>query len=308
MHQKHAQTGRGAGEAVFHNVDVEQFKDMAARIDVWVNKPDNEVQARYCEMLKEVVELKKLNGNFIKLPTNVDDFIADTYAEIWTHATTVEDPTDNTMSSTEHENLSGLREAQTPSHEEKPRSYMSFSNMLNTDGTTDSTTPSARPTPPMPTPAPITTNGEHFSHTQTFTPPKPRPRIISRPMIVKRATDTFTAKPPPKAASPVKQAVSDANTSNVSVVIDAKLEKRPSHDGADDAASPPGSVHDSADDESELSSVNGDQDEDIAPQPPRPRFPSIFGQKAAAPISSKASDGDDDDETARVVDDKIEED
>ena len=207
-------------EGIFiSSVDTEQFKAMSSQIDGWIVKPDNDEQAKFCETLKEFVELKKLNANLVKLPV-IDELIADTYAEIWAHRTPASQHPEELVRTIEADGSGTLRSAATgPSAEEKGHRAMSFHNMLKLDGTIDKVPSLVRQATPTRNLVSAVDGTGQPQPPQSYTPEK-RPRMVSRPMIIKRAQETILSKPAPKAPSPVRQASPNAISASVAVVID----------------------------------------------------------------------------------------
>lgn len=229
--------------------------------------------------------MKKLNGNLAKF-NNIDDLIADVYAEVWRHASpssralrprkvsaptteTSVPPTDSTFESA----------AKTTTEDEQIRPA-DVQHALGTDGTFER--PVFAPRPSTPVSGPITSNDQPQAPQQSSTPTKFRARLISRREILKRASDSVLVKPVVRAPSPVRRASTSLDSSHIKVVINTPGAHRLYVNGTEvDGTAPnsaPVSVHDSADDESELSSA-GEDDEDEAPAVPplnRPTFPNLM--------------------------------
>lgn len=286
---------------------------MASKIDAWVHLPENDEQTPFCEVLKEVGELKKNNANFVKTSA-MDDLIADSYAEIWSHRLPekkriaappepiVEDrPQINGMPAASPAHAAappGPTAPTSPTREQRPNA-MSFTSIMNIDGTLERQTlsvnaraatpvqstlqPASFSTPQRGTPQATSTPGPALNGTPT----KPRARLISRREYLKRATDAAITKPSARAASP-REPLHRSDSSHIKVVITTPGRPSQAAAGEDEGAianSPPASVHDSADNESELSELEeeDDEDEEPAPQPPprKPMFPNLARRQSS---------------------------
>lgn len=294
---------------MFKDVDQDQFKPMAARIDGWTKKPANGRQAPFCEVLKELVELKRLNNNLIK-PNAIDDVIADTFAEIWIYKGEDQEPhveveavpalaaeavSQGPAEGPPVASPQPVAAPSTPPKGEKPN-IMSFQSLLNMDGTAERS-PLARPDTSTPRQTAVETP-QHQNDTN-LTPTKARPRLISKREILKRATDSVLIKQQAKAVTPPRNDVGPKQLAD-----NTPTRVGPSQTGEDGsmraASSAPASVHDSADDESELSSVGDQIDEGAAP--PKPMFPGLAKKNSNVAPSGRASDGDDDDDEEKDED------
>jgi hypothetical protein len=68
-------------ENVFRTVPPEEFDARSSALDKWCHVPGRE--SKTLEILREAVEIKKINGHFLKPPTIFDDLIGDVYALLY---------------------------------------------------------------------------------------------------------------------------------------------------------------------------------------------------------------------------------
>jgi hypothetical protein len=181
------------------------------------------------QILRDAIELKKLNAGLMKT-TAIDDLIADTYAKLY----------EEVGVSLRIENAA----AEPPPNQNAERAKaMSLHNLINQDTSTNlqSSAPKGL----------------------TVSDPPTRQRIkgVGRREVQRKAeaaaakpVSTLPVRPPPRAGDP-----------NIQVVIEPrKIERDETAAGVESSA--PGSVHDSADDESELTEFEDEQI--IKPSPP----------------------------------------
>lgn len=209
------------------------------------------------DILREAVELKKTNANLMK-PAAIEDFIADAYAAL---------------------HLSVVPELIARSNEEESRGRMRVDNLMNMEN------------PPASTPSPGA-----GADADDAAPTRQRIRGVGRRELQKRA-EALVNKPAAlqsAAKAPKTPPLGNGSTSPRSTV--QVLIPQPSP-VKENNSSVPGSVHDSADDESELSDV-----EDTAETArSRSMFPNLEDSKDGADEAeeeekerSEGSDGADD--------------
>lgn len=256
-------------------------------------------------MLKEIVELKKLNGNLAKVP-KMDDLIADLYAEIWTYASpsskairprrlltpTVESsvpPTDS--------NAGPIPSTTTATMEEGQIRPTDAQIGPGVDGTFEQHAQIQRPSTPLS--APLMSNEPAPAPEQSSTPARVRAQPIRKSQILKRATESVLVKSAIRAASPARRGSTILDSSHIKVVINTPGRGLSTNDTEIDGTAPdsaPGSVHDSADDESELSSA-GDDDEDEGPLVPppmdKPKFPNLSRLSSNSFTPGRSGDAED---------------
>lgn len=233
------QIPEGHEDTIFKSISHEDFMIHAARLESWCHLPDT--YSPLIDILRDVIELKKLNNSLMKT-TLIDDLIADTYAMLY--GTVVPELT---AKATGEEN----------------RERMRVDNLLmNAD------TPADTPPPPASTPDP--------------TAVKQRTKGVGRRELQRRA-EAVIAKPSP--ANEVSRTPGMTETiishhqqqqqqpQGISII----KEEQAREDLQGLGSSVPGSLHDSADDESELSEI---EDEPVAFVPPI--FPNLVTSAAAA--------------------------
>ena len=257
----------GYAEHIFQGMNPEIFQAHSARLETHIHAEPN--APPLVNILREAIELKKLNGTLLKPPTIFDDLIRDAYAHLF-----------DSM-------VAGLVAADAV---EERRIRMSVDNMLTNE------VPAVVDTPPP------RDGGEEA-------PKKSGARYITPKEIVRKG-EAIATRPAPTVPAKVLKPLAPApageeaaksldNPTRLAVVMNA--------DNINDAASSaPGSVHDSADDESELTEV----DEDVAERGSRPikkevpvrkpLFPGLIGTTAENP---QEIDGDTNDEQTVEVDD-----
>lgn len=188
------------------------------------------------DLLRDAVELKKLNGGLMK-PALFEDLVADTYAVLYQN------------------NLSKFVEQAT---EEESRERMKVDHLL------------------------MASDGGEGARTPTQAPgPKPRSKGVLKKELQRKADAVATKSLAPRpAAKPTRQEEEPQHQPPPPPIVEVTVPARPSafsrgeekDENKDEAkdevsgiqSSAPGSLHDSADDESELSEV----DEDKVAEPP----------------------------------------
>ncbi|KAL8733240.1 MAG: hypothetical protein Q9166_002257 [cf. Caloplaca sp. 2 TL-2023] len=237
-------------DTAFKNISHDLFVQNADRLEAWAHQPATIARkAPEIELMREAIELKKTNANLMK-PAVIEDFIADVYAYLYQKMTP---------------ELIGLE------NEEESRSRMRVDHLMNSEKPVAST--------PSPDPA---------GKAEDVAPTRQRIRGVGRREIQKRA-EALMSKPvaAQAAAKMPKSPVPSANEpptprSTIQVVIKQK-------DPKNDNSSVPGSLHDSADDESELSDV-----EDVAATTKaRPLFPNLGDSRSGADDEDREGIGSD---------------
>ncbi|KAK5156427.1 hypothetical protein LTR04_005654 [Oleoguttula sp. CCFEE 6159] len=246
----------GLEATVFGEIDKDFFAARKGALEVWSHDATN--KSPVIETLRDAIDLKRLNVTLMK-PLLIDDLIGDTYAKLW------RDVGPTLWSGVD----SPLREA-VPASVEPRSNMMSLTNMMNSDGATDI----------APQPLPI--------KMEVPAPTKPRAKGIGRREIRQCAEGTVGRPPAP--APPATKPLPRPSDPHVQVVIEAR-----NHEGnglMTAESSIPGSIHDDADDESELSDVDEDvvneveEEQVVKDEPPkRPMFPGLAVRIAPVPAS-----------------------
>ncbi|KAL9048565.1 MAG: hypothetical protein Q9206_005964, partial [Seirophora lacunosa] len=256
-------------DTVFKNISHDIFVQNADRLETWAQQlPSSsssteppatpsapQQQQTTLETLREAIELKKTNANLMK-PAVIEDFINDAYAHL--HRTVVPDLIAR-------------------SNEEQTRGRMRVGHLVNIDEG-----PPAAVGTPSPGPAAAVATAKEDD--AAAAPTRQRVRGVGKRELQKRAdallnkpagaaaaaaasasvkapnnnnNKSFTPPPPSSSSSSLQQNNGGVSvTSKTSSTIQAVVVPTP--DGpaeGGDGSSVPGSVHDSADDESELSDV-----------------------------------------------------
>ncbi|KAL8780452.1 MAG: hypothetical protein Q9213_006464 [Squamulea squamosa] len=248
-------------DSAFKNISHDLFLQNADRLEAWAQQPTTiSHKLRELEIIREAIELKKTNAKLIKEAV-IEDLIGDVYAFLFVRMTP---------------ELIGLE------NEEESRSRMRVDHLMNSEKPATST--------PSPDPA---------GKADDVAPTRQRIRGVGRKELQKRA-EALVVKPvvvqpavkPPKSPAPTSELLPTPR-STIQVVIKQK-------DSRNDTPSVRGSLHDSADDESELSDV------DDAPETTkaRPLFPNLGDSKVEADEDDKEGS---DQQTERGDDDAAEE-
>ena len=325
-----ARVSNGHEEGVFRTMDHDEFQIVARKLETYAHDPDT--SNLVLDILRDAIELKKLNNSLMKGPL-IDDLIVDCYASLYqTFVATLPleekvEPTPGSDNNTVH------RE---PIQDDGSHKRMELGSILTAqaDGNTEPARPVAASTAKPNISVPPTVEP---SLMPASTARAPRPKAVTR-REVQRKAEGLTVRPPPiKTPTLLKHTV----VPRTSVTVDvprhsAKHVRSPSPTDAQAAAvglglgpvegsrvanivredlddgvmsggsSRPGSVHDSADDESELSELeeleNGleqdivDEDRDEAPDP-------AFKSAGLIPdLAEKSSDGANEDSSVVIGD------
>ncbi|PGH06066.1 hypothetical protein AJ80_08234 [Polytolypa hystricis UAMH7299] len=242
-----AKIPEGHEEVVFKPVTLDEFLSYSTRLDGLCQNPSPELTA-LMDLLRDAVELKRLNSTLMK-PAIFEDLIADTYAVMY------------------QSNMSKLVEQAT---EEESRERMKVDHLLMASDRGEST------------PGPSNTAPQG-----TTTGPKPRTKGVSKKEL-QRKVDAIVAKsiasrPAVKPARLVDDEPQPPPSTMIEVAVPAPSAAMISSEETKDEAkeitskeepvsvvqsSAPGSMHDSADDESELSEIDEEKESDgLEPEP-----------------------------------------
>ena len=208
----------GHSDLMFKTTPLEVFTMNADRLDEWTHQPDFE--SPIIELIRDTIELKKLNGNLMKA-TAIEDLVGDAYATLYEKI---------------------LPEILAKSNEEENRVRMRLDHVLTGPEA------SATNTPPS----------DQLEKSGDMPATKTRVRSITRREIQKRA-EALAVKPTNAsiATNIVKSTEpKPASEPEAAPSIGLSPPPVPQERTKEDASSVPGSVHDSADDESELSEVD----------------------------------------------------
>ena len=250
----------GLETSTFSNIAHEDFLARREPLEKWMQSQDTGTSSTI-DVLREVSELKKINSSLMK-PGPIDDLIGDAYAHLF-----------NTIGKQlwdEERRAKQEEEARRPPPIVSPprNPMMSLTHLMNVDGANESST---NPVPPIQPP--------QNPGLQLDQAPARRKIGVGRREIRTCAEACFQKA---TVIAPTSTAKTTASYPRVQVVIDAS---RPSAAGdVSVETSAPGSIHDSADDESELSELEEEADDDgdgdgpptKQEEPwPRPMFPGL---------------------------------
>ena len=260
----------GLETSTFSSVAHEDFLARKEPLEKWMQAQDTGVN-HALDCLREVQELKKINQSLMK-PGPIDDLIGDAYAHLYN---ILGDKLYN-----EERRIKQEEEASRPPPVVSPprNPMMSLTHLMNTDGASEAAT--------IPTPAAPAQQPDQI--------PVRRKIGVGRREI--RTTAEACFQKSAAAAAPSSSSKATASYPRVQIVIDS------SRDMAGDISagtSAPGSIHDSADDESELSELEeaGD-DESHSPHDagddarPKPIFPGLASQLESRATSEAPANGD----------------
>lgn len=307
-------------EDVFKAVTLEAFDILAERITDWCGKTNDEPAA--LTALKEAMELKKLNAGLTKAGP-IDDLIVDCYSTIYTEISSQLPGPDPSIVIEERNkdrelgrmSLDGAHDAELPGgHEARGAAAdgKPANGSLVPPGTTtrgDSEIPEAQKMEKS-----ASNTGEPIvARTRRFFGVR-RPDILRKAeQAVMRATEQ-----PPKSAvsagagrkgrlgsmSSAKHGAGSENGDGGDQDEDTEMKDGDDaaadgdREAASEASSPPGSVHDSADDESDLSDVPADYEDNA---PPMLLFPNLR-RSAEAGVDGSGGGGEEDSAAASTVD------
>lgn len=277
MLRRNGRIPEGHEEAVFKSLNQEEFAGRAARLELWSHTLT--MPHPVLDTLRDAVELKRLNNGLMK-PLLIDDLIIDTYAVLYGMMSPTLEPPPSEASAA-NAPATGTLLTFVPSAPGPPaevnRNMMSLNALMNLDGTAS---PNPNPFVPPPGPGPFSTNIPPSDLTT-----RPRVKTVGRRELQRKAEacvtkpvtstiSTSTSVQPSASNIPIQSQVQPPTPSRIEIVISAKppdpsLLHVPgggisTHSGSGVGTaetSAPGSVHDSADDESELSELGDDEPE-----------------------------------------------
>lgn len=231
MIRQHGTIPEGHEEAVFRIILPEIFVVNANRLDSWISSPSafahSPATGLHLELLREVIDLKRTNSNLMK-STLIDDLIGDVYARLYELV---------------------VPDLVTQSNIEENRGRMRVDSLMNND------------VPTMAGPSPAL---NPFSSGPEPPPPRARSKIVGRTEVRRRA-EGLVAKLP--AVQPALGRPKIVHTAPTPAVPDAPpintaaaklVEASDERHLREPTTSVVGSLHDSADDESELSEMDDD--------------------------------------------------
>jgi hypothetical protein len=299
----------GQEDSAFKSVNHEEFNTLAMRMEAWCQNPLT--QHPVLDILRDAIELKRLNNAMMK-PSLIDDLIGDTYALLYT-----------TIGPTLPPLPSELQQQPAPPAQlivAQHNNGMSISSLMQVqmDGAVDpaNRTPFAVYHPsqlqPQPPQAP-----------QPEAAPKPRAKAVGRREIGRRAeaciqkpvttasapSTTMAIRSPATLHAPLPTYLARASSPeksaqppNLNDAVPAPFDKSGSataaaslnNDDGEPEPSAPTSVHDDADDESELSEIDDNEVEEMEREVRRSAelvgtksmFPNLMARKSVERVES----------------------
>ncbi|OCK79281.1 hypothetical protein K432DRAFT_330482 [Lepidopterella palustris CBS 459.81] len=292
----------GHEDAVFKSLNHDEFTARSAMLEQWCQQATT--QNLILDVLRDVIELKRLNNGLMK-SLLIDDLIGDAYAMMYAQIGLTLDPAPQSTKPTQQLQQQPVLPSQphpasTQLHQHQhPPNVMSLTSMMNTqmDGPADAHQRDHYPQMPFPT--------EHQRAPHTDPTSRPRNKGVGRRELQRKAEAAVTKPAAP--AIPIRSPPSDIHP-QVMIPAQPLAERMPGDSmsappgtgtgpgpgqlqvpapsaaaaalavgGASVESSAPASMHDSADDESELSELEDVQDEVIV----RPMFPNLMANKTA---------------------------
>ncbi|KAL6711142.1 Histone transcription regulator 3 [Coniothyrium glycines] len=287
--RKMGQVPDGQEDAIFKSVNHEEFNILALRLETWCQTPTT--QHPVLDVLRDAIELKRLNNGLMK-SLLIDDLIGDTYAMLYTLVGPTLPPLPSEQQQQPHQ---PAQSAVTATGPPTSTSALSISSLMQVqvDGATEAhgNTPFSmyhpnqlqlqHPTSVVPTPTP------------TEQPAKPRAKTVGRREVGRRAeaclqkisvpsvqTTSIPIRSPPtlnatlasldvRTSSPEKSVHPMQDPGNPSEHLQVPFDRSgpataaPSVADDEPERSVPGSFHDDADDESELSELDEEEVQEI---------------------------------------------
>lgn len=284
--RSHASLQEGLETSTFSNIAYEEFQARKEPLEIWMQKQENGVSPAL-DVLREVQELKKVNQSLMK-PGAIDDLIGDAYAHLFQTVGKQLQDEERRVKQEEEASRPPPPLAPEPHIASPSHAKMGIMSIMNLDGAAEST-PTAQPPPTAVPMAPSTSK-------------EPEPAPVRRKMGVGRREIRTCAescyqksKPPGHGHTPVLP--SNAPPLKSTVVQSIIDRERQAESGAVSAeTSAPGSIHDSADDESELSELEEEGSPERVRRQDRPLFPGLARASAEAQIRRQEDEDDGDDE------------
>ncbi|SMQ47241.1 unnamed protein product [Zymoseptoria tritici ST99CH_3D1] len=237
----YAELPEGLETSTFSNIAHEDFLARKPCLEKWMQSQDQGA-SRALDVLREVQELKKINQSLMK-PGAIDDLIGDSYAHLFnTIGKTLWDEERRVQQEQEEE-----ARRQPPPVVSPPRNpMMSLHHLMNIDGASEAPT---RPDPAVSTTTPQPTEPA----------PSRRKTGVGRREIRTCAEAGFQKSTASGGATSGASKTEGPVIRPIQIVIDRQRGLTSAENSAQNSA--PGSIHDSADDESELSELEEEGDE-----------------------------------------------
>jgi hypothetical protein len=263
----------GFEDTIFKSINHDEFTQRSAKLELWCHDPNN--KSTSMEVLREVIELKKLNNGLMK-PTLIDDLLGDTYAKLYQ-----ETDVDGVQLPTPEVPTPAL-----PQHSLPPAAAvnkpMSLTNVMNMDGAADGpmtgsmlafqTSSNTTPQPPEPAPTKARAKGVGRRELQ-----RKAESCVTRPVTTPASASVVHSQIPFRTPSanqtvqvviPVSRSSPAAGTSTLAGPSDTN----------GGAVAAEGSGNEDADDESgsELSELDEEPEEPTPTAPRTTMFPGLM--------------------------------
>jgi hypothetical protein len=266
--RKHASLAEGLETSTFSAIFHDEFLERKELLERWMQARENGENAAL-DVLRESQELKKINQGLVK-PGPIDDLTGDAYAYLFqTIGKTIVD--ENRRVKQEEAALNAPPVPTPQPQEPAPQTRnptMSLMHLMNADGASGHVTPEPAPTPILQAAATVAPDAT------ASTAPTVRRKVGVGRREIRNAAETCYPKTPTQTTSRITGPIPE---SKVQVVINTS---RPSLGDMSAETSAPGSIHDSADDESELSELEEDDADDEDEEAQRkPLFPGLAGRE-----------------------------
>ncbi|KAM0694701.1 hypothetical protein Q7P36_005057 [Cladosporium allicinum] len=287
--RNHANLTEGLETSTFSAIFHDEFLERKEPLERWMQAQENGENAAL-DVLRESQELKKINQGLVK-PGPIDDLTGDAYAQLFQSI-------GKTLADAEkrlkQEEAAATRTASPPPPPPPPAEpsppvrnpAMSLMHLMNIDGA-GAAEQTAASTPAPQAAAPVPSALDAIAAAAAAVPAVRRKIGVGRREI-RGAAETCYPKTPAQTASRVTGPVPE---SRVQVVINSS---RPSLGGDMSVdTSAPGSIHDSADDESELSELEEDDGDDEEETSRKPLFPGLASREKTEGEDSEMDGGTD---------------
>ena len=247
-------------ENVFRNINYDEFLIRASKLEVWCHSTKE--GSPHLDILRETIDLKKLNASLAKLPA-VDDLIGDTYALLYEQSASVHESPHPLPSSDQVPESAAAADAAPPGPNGSDQAAPQVSENLN-DPTQNAVPKTALPT------TMTTTATEQQSRARTKGVGRREVQRRAEAVAIKPANAAIPLRPPAQQQQQQQQQPppdgKDAGKHVVQVLIELKK------DGTGAESSAPGSVNDDAD-ESEMSEEEEEEVEEVEEE--KPLFPGL---------------------------------
>ena len=306
----------GHEKTVFENMSHDEFTKRAMQLERWAHDPDT--TSAILDLVRDAVEVKKLNNSLMK-GSMFDDLIADSYSSLYeTFVSQVPEKAPTPPPST----VQGV--PVTPGYDGANDASGQAGQRWNAMLLNNIIGPAQVDGPAYPRPSAILTSNvsmgsppvglglqqsaqsqmtlNSMNEAQRVTMPnRPgRPKQITKRELIRRAEAAIVRPPPIKtpilSKKPIEIRISRSGTTDIGNgdQRDARIEDIKDEGGASEMSSRRNSIHDSADDESELSDI--DEEAGGSDHKGRSLFPGLEGRSKGSPAEEVSSpvDGEDD--------------